>query len=462
MEADPVVPSDAGAGDRRRMWASAAADGRARRRPPVRRQPPRPARRAAKQLRKAKATDGSRRRPPDARRLAVRGDGGERARSGIGRVDAGRLAHRPRPDGRGGGAARRRLAGGGRGRDVGRSVRVPDAAPGGSGTGTPGGVASTDTGRPIPGRRRKEHDMRQRRKLLSALAVLGLGGVIATGPTGSVGASSHREAPLISQDPVADLTDVYAFNSPDGPNRHVHHGRGPVREPGGRSELLQVRRRRGCTSSTSTRTATPIADFKYQFRFNSTIDDHGSYLYNNGPVSRLTTRTERPAAYTVTETQRYGWTRRQWWPEPPGAPDNIGVAVDAELRGQPGPKGRQGDRREQDVRRSPRRSVLRRPRGDLRPRRPAAVERAHVVPLPTEQGRDDLAGYNVHSIAIQIPSRRLRPGGDPVLGVWATTQRQSVTGEHQGPEVGQGPLGPGLAPGQPARQRGGRATGEEG
>ena len=28
-------------------------------------------------------------------------------------------------------------------------------------------------------------------------------------------ASSHREAPAISEDPVADLTDVYAFVSPD-------------------------------------------------------------------------------------------------------------------------------------------------------------------------------------------------------------------------------------------------------
>ena len=29
--------------------------------------------------------------------------------------------------------------------------------------------------------------------------------------------SSHREAPEISKDPVADNTDVYAFVSPDSP-----------------------------------------------------------------------------------------------------------------------------------------------------------------------------------------------------------------------------------------------------
>lgn len=34
----------------------------------------------------------------------------------------------------------------------------------------------------------------------------------------SVSASSHREAPLIANDPLADNTDVYAFRSPDNPN----------------------------------------------------------------------------------------------------------------------------------------------------------------------------------------------------------------------------------------------------
>lgn len=33
--------------------------------------------------------------------------------------------------------------------------------------------------------------------------------------TNQVRASSHREAPLISMDPLADNTDVYAFRSPD-------------------------------------------------------------------------------------------------------------------------------------------------------------------------------------------------------------------------------------------------------
>ncbi len=37
-------------------------------------------------------------------------------------------------------------------------------------------------------------------------------------PLTVVEASSHREAPLIAQDPLADGTDTYAFISPDRPN----------------------------------------------------------------------------------------------------------------------------------------------------------------------------------------------------------------------------------------------------
>jgi hypothetical protein len=50
--------------------------------------------------------------------------------------------------------------------------------------------------------------------LLAAAAVVGA----ATLGPGSGVASSHREAPLIAEDPSADLTDLYAFRSPDKAN----------------------------------------------------------------------------------------------------------------------------------------------------------------------------------------------------------------------------------------------------
>src|SRR5688572_10794908 len=36
--------------------------------------------------------------------------------------------------------------------------------------------------------------------------------------SGGMYASSHREAPFIANDPLADNTDLYAFRSPDDPN----------------------------------------------------------------------------------------------------------------------------------------------------------------------------------------------------------------------------------------------------
>ncbi len=61
---------------------------------------------------------------------------------------------------------------------------------------------------------------------ISTGKILALTGVIATAITlgvwdsqkSYVEASSHREAPLIANDPLADNTDLYAFRSPDDTN----------------------------------------------------------------------------------------------------------------------------------------------------------------------------------------------------------------------------------------------------
>src|SRR3712207_6764417 len=53
--------------------------------------------------------------------------------------------------------------------------------------------------------------------LLLAVAAVAVVAVLRIGPD-SGQASSHREAPLIADDPVADSTDLYAFRSPDRPD----------------------------------------------------------------------------------------------------------------------------------------------------------------------------------------------------------------------------------------------------
>ena len=44
----------------------------------------------------------------------------------------------------------------------------------------------------------------------------------------------------------------------------------------------------------------------------------------------------------------------------------------------------------------------------------------------TGGGKDFLAGYGVHSIALQMPKSQLDNGGNHTIGVWAATDRQKV------------------------------------
>ncbi|MGZ4386290.1 MAG: DUF4331 family protein, partial [Gaiellaceae bacterium] len=87
-------------------------------------------------------------------------------------------------------------------------------------------TASGESGRPTAAKHaqrssRKEQKMRKLGIVLAAaLAVAALAAAFAVRGAGpkAASASSHREAPLVSQDPTADNTDLYAFVSPDKPD----------------------------------------------------------------------------------------------------------------------------------------------------------------------------------------------------------------------------------------------------
>jgi hypothetical protein len=52
---------------------------------------------------------------------------------------------------------------------------------------------------------------------------------------------------------------------------------------------------------------------------------------------------------------------------------------------------------------------------------------AHAIPPNgTETGRNTFAGYNVQSIALQVPKSDIVRQGDPVVGVWQTSSRRKV------------------------------------
>ena len=107
----------------------------------------------------------------------------------------------------------------------------------------------------------------------------------------SVRASSHREAPLISRDPTADNTDLYAFRSPDGPNSvTIVANYIPLEEPAGGPNfnafddnvLYEVK---------VDNTGDARDDVTYQFRFKTTYADSDlfgpSFLFNDFTIDSV-------------------------------------------------------------------------------------------------------------------------------------------------------------------------------
>src|ERR1700693_2939861 len=100
--------------------------------------------------------------------------------------------------------------------------------------------------------------------------------------------TSHREAPSISTDPVADNTDLYAFVSPDAPDTvTIISNFVPLQDPAGGPNfysfgddvLYEIK---------IDNNGDGVADIVYAFNFTTTIQNPGTFLYNTGPISSLT------------------------------------------------------------------------------------------------------------------------------------------------------------------------------
>ena len=98
-------------------------------------------------------------------------------------------------------------------------------------------------------------------------------------------ASSHREAPLISQDPTADNTDLYTFRDPNDPTMldivagyiglELPQG-GPNWTRFGDDVLYEIH---------IDNNGDVEDDITYQFRFRTTVQSGDTFLYNTGPIA---------------------------------------------------------------------------------------------------------------------------------------------------------------------------------
>ena len=119
--------------------------------------------------------------------------------------------------------------------------------------------------------------------------------------------SSHREAPEISKDPVADSTDLYAFVSPDQPNNvTIIANYVPLEEPAGGPNfyefgddvLYEIKIDNDGDGDD---------DIIYQFLFQTQTRNPNSFLYNTGQITSIdSTNWNRPQFYSVTRVDENG------------------------------------------------------------------------------------------------------------------------------------------------------------
>ena len=259
--------------------------------------------------------------------------------------------------------------------------------------------------------------------------------------------SSHREAPEISKDPVADSTDLYAFVSPDRPDTVTLIANYiPLQGPDSGPNFFEfgddVRYEIHISNTGDAR-----ADITYQFDFSTDVLNKETFLYNTGQITSLNDPNfNRRQFYTLTKRTRDGRSeilgRHLACP-----PCNIGprstpdygtlatAAVHSLTKGRRVFAGQRADGFYVDLG-----AVF-----DLLDLRP--FQQLHVIPTPAATGVNSLAEMNVHSIALQVPIKELTggyAGSDPanaksVIGVWTTASRRASTVQESDGTTAHGP-----------------------
>jgi hypothetical protein len=244
--------------------------------------------------------------------------------------------------------------------------------------------------------------------------------------------SSHREAPAISKDPVADNTDTYAFVSPDDPSTvTIISNYLPLEAPFGGPNffefgddvLYEIHIDNNADGS---------PDITYEFQFQTEVRNPNTFLYNTGPIQSIDSANwNRRQFYSVTRVQ--GGNRQMLASGLPCPPCNIGPAstpnyetlasqaVHSIPNGQTVFAGQRLEGFYVDLG-----AIF--DLGDLRP-----FQSLHIAAMAAAPGVNATNGFGVHSIALKVPANMLTADGskptDPgkqisVIGVWAAASRQ--------------------------------------
>ena len=337
----------------------------------------------------------------------------------------------------------------------------------------------------------------KRLSIVAALVAIGVAVPLSIG-------SSHREAPLTSIDPTADDTDVYAYTAKDAQDAlTVVANWVPFEDPAGGPNFYRFDPKARYYINVDN-TGDGKYDVRYRFKFRDSGTERRKLVPVRVPGRDVDRRPEAaPEAVLRRGAAARTATRRALRPRRRGRSTRARASRASTSR-----KRQQAleARAAQRAARSRATSRWRRTTsGRRRSRTTTKVANQAITELPgggkvfagqrddpffvdlgmtfdainldgscPEQGKavDDLAGYGVHSIVLQVPEEKVTKDGDEVdsandknavVGVWASTERKRVsvlasssaaTTMTTNGDRDSGTTGPGLAPREPARERG--------
>ncbi len=136
--------------------------------------------------------------------------------------------------------------------------------------------------------------------------------------------SSHREAPEISKDPVADSTDVYAFVSPDRPDTVTLIANYiPLQKPDGGPNFYEfgddVLYEIHISNAARPRRTSPTSSSSH-----TKIRNKTTFLYNTGPITSIDDADLEPAAVLLGDPDRGRQHRRSSARDLACPPVNVG------------------------------------------------------------------------------------------------------------------------------------------
>jgi hypothetical protein len=268
-----------------------------------------------------------------------------------------------------------------------------------------------------------------RARSFRTLIAVALAAVLAITTLGTVDASSHREAPLITEDPTADNTDTYAFVSPSNPDNTVLVANYvPLQNPNGGPNFYNFGQDVLYSINVDS-DGDAVADVTFEFDFRTELTNPDTTLYANGQITSLDSEAWNLRQFYDLSIVRDG-VRTVVGQDLVVPPNNLGPRTtpnyaalsDAAIQNLTVDgndlqvfAGQKDDPFWVDLG-----SIF--DLGALR-----GLEAAHVIPQPQTDPVDAVAGKNVHALVVEVPSSFLTESADqPIIGVWATASRRQT------------------------------------